>query len=76
MLEAVWIGFAFSMGLIVRLAGLPPLVGYLAAGFAIASISDQLGLPHASGEILDHVSHLGVVLLLFTVRLKLNVRAL
>ena len=76
MLEAVWIGFAFSLGLLVRLIGLPPLVGYLAAGFVVASVSDQIGLPHESGEILEHVSHLGVLLLLFTVGLKLNVRAL
>lgn len=76
MLEAVWIGFAFSMGLVVRMVGLPPLVGYLAAGFVIASLSSELGLPTESGEILQHVSHLGVLLLLFTVGLKLNVRNL
>ena len=76
MLEAVWIGFAFSIGLLVRLIGLPPLVGYLAAGFVIASVSGIIGLPHESGEILSHVSHLGVLLLLFTVGLKLNVRNL
>ncbi len=76
MLEAVWIGFAFSIGLLVRLAGLPPLVGYLAAGFVVASVSDTLAMPHESGEILHHVSHLGVLLLLFTVGLKLNVRNL
>lgn len=76
MLEAVWIGFAFSIGLLVRLVGLPPLVGYLAAGFVIASVSGVIGLPHDGGEILSHVSHLGVLLLLFTVGLKLNVRNL
>lgn len=74
MLEAVWVGFAFTMGLLVRLVGLPPLVGYLAAGFVIATVSSELGMPAASGEILQHVSHLGVLLLLFTVGLKLNVR--
>ncbi len=76
MLEAVWIGIAFSIGLLVRLLGLPPLVGYLTAGFVIASVSSSIGLPHESGEILQHVSHLGVLLLLFTVGLKLNVRNL
>ncbi len=74
MLEAVWIGMAFSLGLLMRLFGLPPLVGYLAAGFLIAAGSQQLGMPPASGEILQHVSHLGVLLLLFSVGLKLNVR--
>jgi hypothetical protein len=76
MLEAVWIGFACSLGLLVRMTSLPPLVGYLAAGFIIAAISDEIGMPATSGEVLQHVSHLGVLLLLFTVGLKLNVRAM
>ncbi len=76
MLETVWIGFAFSLGLLVRLVGLPSLVGYLAAGFVISSLAPRLGLPAESGEILEHISHLGVLLLLFTVGLKLNVRNL
>ncbi len=76
LLEAVWIGFAFSTGLLVRLVGLPSLVGYLAAGFAISTFSDDIALPIESGQVLDHVAHLGVLLLLFTVGLKLNVRNL
>ncbi|MDP3517841.1 MAG: cation:proton antiporter [Pseudohongiella sp.] len=76
MLEAVWIGFAFSIGLLVRTIGLPPLVGYLAAGFAISTYSTDLGMPTEAGEVLDHVAHLGVLLLLFTVGLKLNLRNL
>ncbi|MDP2286590.1 MAG: cation:proton antiporter, partial [Pseudohongiella sp.] len=76
MLEAVWIGFAFSIGLLVRTIGLPPLVGYLAAGFAISTYSSDLGMPTEAGEVLDHVAHLGVLLLLFTVGLKLNLRNL
>ncbi len=76
MLEAVWIGFAFIVGLLVRAAGLPTLVGYLAAGFVIAAVSPYLGLPDNGQNIIDHVAHLGVLLLLFTVGLKLNVRSL
>ncbi len=76
LLEAVWIGFAFSIGLLVRVVGLPPLVGYLAAGFAISTFSSDLGLPGESGEVLEHVAHLGVLLLLFSVGLKLNIRNL
>jgi predicted Kef-type K+ transport protein len=76
MLETVWIGFAFSIGLLLRFIGLPSLVGYLAAGFVISSVSGELNLPSESGEVLAHVSHLGVLLLLFTVGLKLHVRNL
>ena len=72
LLEAVWIGFAFSIGLLVRTVGLPPLVGYLAAGFAISTFATDMGMPAEAGEVLDHVAHLGVLLLLFTVGLKLN----
>ncbi|MDZ7770462.1 MAG: cation:proton antiporter [Woeseiaceae bacterium] len=54
--------------------GLPPLVGFLGAGFAINYFGPYLGLPSETGEILDHVAHLGVLMLLFTVGLKLKLR--
>ena len=76
MLEAVWIGFAFSLGLVVRAVGLPPLVGYLLAGFVISATASDLNLPPEGPSIIHHVAHLGVLLLLFTVGLKLNVRSL
>ena len=74
MTEAIWIGFAFALGLAVRSIGLPPLIGYLAAGFALTEFSDILNLPSSSGETLNHIAHIGVLLLLFTVGLKLNVK--
>lgn len=74
-LESVWIGFAFSLGLLVRLVGLPPLVGYLLAGFGISLSGDALGLPEYQGLVLKHIAHIGVLLLLFSVGLKLNLRA-
>ncbi|MEH8020627.1 cation:proton antiporter [Rheinheimera metallidurans] len=76
MLEAVWIGFAFSLGLLVRAIGLPPLIGYLIAGFVISATSADLNYPSEGNDIIHHVAHLGVLLLLFTVGLKLNVRSL
>lgn len=72
MFEVIAISFAFFFGLAVRQMGLPPLVGFLAAGFAINAFGPGLGLPREAGEILGHVAHLGVLLLLFTVGLKLK----
>jgi len=68
--EFLWIGLAFGLGLLSKSAGLPPLVGYLATGFLLASfgISDD--------GTLKAVSDLGITLLLFTVGLKLNFRTL
>lgn len=72
MLEVVLISFAFVFGLSVRRAGLPPMVGFLAAGFALAALGPRFGLPDETGPVLDHVSHIGVLLLLFAVGLKLR----
>lgn len=76
MIEAVWLAFAFITGILVRPAGLPPLVGYLAAGFALAALGTDLGMPDDSNSVLGHIAHLGVLLLLFTVGLKLKLRNL
>lgn len=72
MFEVVCISFAFFFGLGVRQIGLPPMVGFLAAGFAINLFGASIGLPEESHDILKHVSHLGVLLLMFAVGLKLR----
>jgi predicted Kef-type K+ transport protein len=72
MFEVLVLSFAFVSGLVARQAGLPPLVGFLAAGFALNATGDVLGLPEYSGEVLAHVAHIGVLMLLFTVGLKLK----
>lgn len=73
MLEASWIAFAFVLGLAARYIGLPPLIGYLAAGFALSTAGTDVGVGPHDNEILQHLAHLGVLLLLFTVGLKLKV---
>jgi len=73
MFEVITISFAFFFGLAVRQIGLPPLVGFLAAGFAINLFAPLLGLPSYTGKTLGHVAHLGVLMLLFTVGLKLKI---
>ena len=72
MIEASWIAFAFVMGLAVRAVGLPPLVGYLGAGFTLAAFGEYLGVGPRDSAALEHIAHLGVLLLLFTVGLKLK----
>jgi hypothetical protein len=72
MFEVICITFAYAFGMVVKRIGLPPLVGFLAAGFAINALSPSLNLPTETGDIIGHIAHLGVLLLLFTVGLKLR----
>ena len=66
----LYVAAAFGGGVVAALLRLPPLVGFLAAGFALGFA----GVPHAPE--LDLVADLGVTLLLFTIGLKLDVRTL
>ena len=68
--DVTWITLAFILGLLARLINLPPLVGFLAAGFVL----NYLGM--TSGETLQKLADLGITLLLFTVGLKLNLKVL
>ena len=43
MSDPVWIALAFLAGLLARSLSLPPLVGYLAAGFALHGLGAQPG---------------------------------
>ena len=69
-IATTWLSFAFGLGLIMRLIGLPPLVGYLAAGFLLSYLG------HETNDILNQVAHVGVLLLLFSVGLKLRLRSI
>lgn len=69
-MDTLWILFAFACGLGVRQLGLPPLIGYLAAGFLL----NLQGFSMTPG--LQEIADLGVTLMLFTIGLKLNVRDL
>lgn len=67
---AIWIATAFFLGLLARQLKLPPLVGFLAAGFLL----NAFGVERT--PLLDEIAHLGVLLLLFTVGLKLRFKTL
>ena len=69
-MEALWIALAFVLGLLFRQVGLPPLVGYLVAGFVLKMLGEE------SGEFLEAVAHAGVLLLLFGVGLKLRLKSI
>jgi predicted Kef-type K+ transport protein len=65
---AVWIGSAFLLGLLFQRVGMPPLVGFLVAGFGLNALGFE------DNEILEQAAHLGVLLLLFTVGLKVRLK--
>ena len=60
------IGIAYALGLAARAIGLPPLIGYLVAGFALFAAGGELT------PTLEKFSEIGVTLLLFTIGLKLR----
>ena len=64
------LGVAFLLGTVARLANLPPLMGFLAAGFALGGLGMQ------NTPLLQQIADLGVTLLLFTIGLKLHVKDL
>ncbi|MFW5734140.1 MAG: cation:proton antiporter, partial [Oceanidesulfovibrio sp.] len=66
----ILVSFAFGFGLILARIGLPPMVGFLVAGFAY----NLAGLTPPNG--LELVADLGITLLLFSIGLKLDVRSL
>jgi predicted Kef-type K+ transport protein len=67
---AIYLVITFGLGGLAMAARLPPLVGFLAAGFVINALNVE-HLPQ-----LEAVADLGVTLLLFAIGLKLNVRIL
>lgn len=69
-MDFIWVLFAFICGLGMKLISLPPLIGYLVAGFILnfAGVT-----PDAT---LDTLADLGITLMLFTIGLKLEIKSL
>jgi predicted Kef-type K+ transport protein len=68
--DPLWIAIAFFCGLAATLVRLPPLVGFLGAGFILNAAGAE------AGEFLHITADLGVTLLLFTIGLKLHPQSL
>ncbi len=69
-MDPVWIAIAFALGYLFKQFKLPPLLGFLAAGFVL----NLMGVK--GGEMLAESAQLGVLLLLFSIGLKLNIKNL
>jgi predicted Kef-type K+ transport protein len=69
-MDYILVAVAFACGFLAKQIQLPPLVGYLAAGFGLNALSLT---PDA---LLETMAELGVTLLLFTIGLKLNIGSL
>ena len=69
-MDPLWLTIAFVLGFLLRTIGLPPLVGYLIAGFVLNAMGAQ------AGEFIHITSDLGVTLLLFTIGLKLKFKSI
>lgn len=69
-MDFIWIGVAFAFALIMKSFSLPPLIGFLLAGFALnfAGVTPDPSL--------QTLADLGITLMLFTIGLKLNVHQL
>ncbi|MDV7340057.1 cation:proton antiporter family protein [Terasakiella sp. A23] len=65
--DPAWIAIAFAFGLLCRQIKLPPMVGFLIAGFILHVMGAE------GDDFLRKIADLGVTLLLFTIGLKLRI---
>jgi len=69
-MDPIWLAIAFVLGLLAKLIGFPPMVGYLIAGFTLKYFGAE------SNDLIQSISDLGITLLLFTIGLKLKIKDL
>ncbi|MCW8877054.1 MAG: cation:proton antiporter [Kangiellaceae bacterium] len=69
-MEFIWIFFAFICGLLFRFGDLPPLIGYLLAGFLLHLLGFE------ADQSIQTLADIGITLMLFTIGLKLNTKDL
>jgi len=69
-MDPLWLLIALVLGFVARQIRLPPLVGFLCAGFTLHALGVE------GGPVLEKFANLGVTLLLFTIGLKLRLHSL
>lgn len=65
-MDFIWILVAYLCGLSLKMIGMPPLIGFLLAGFLLHFLGVQ------PSDSLDTLADLGITLMLFTIGLKLH----
>lgn len=69
-MEFIWILFAFTCGLAIKTINLPPLIGFLIAGFLLNTLGYQ------ANDTLTALADIGITIMLFTIGLKFKIQDL
>lgn len=69
-MEFIFLFIAFIFGFACKIIKMPPLIGYLVAGFVLN------GMGYSLNDSLSTIANLGITIMLFTIGLKLNVKDL
>lgn len=69
-MEFILLLIAFIFGFACKIVNMPPLIGYLIAGFVLNALG------YSIDENLTTVAELGITIMLFTIGLKLNIKDL
>lgn len=72
-IDAIWLTIAFLSGLAAKRVGMPALIGFLLTGLVLNALKIKDGNIY---EILSTVADLGIMLLLFTIGLKIKIHSL
>jgi len=69
-MDIIFLLVAFGFGLVAKFAHLPPLIGFLAAGFVLNALG------YENNDTLRMIADLGITIMLFTIGLKLHLKDL